>query len=358
MKKSIFKLALILLMIPQIGFSSTIDQKHEKTKTLKKAYDVSRNATVDIENKYGNITVISWDKNRVEITVEITVKGSSLSAVEKRLEAIDVDFNGNSSYVKAKTIIEKKSSWGFWSSSSNVNYQINYTVKMPKDNNIKLNNDYGSIIVDEINGKTDINCDYGKIIVGSLNNTNNNINLDYCSASTINYLKNGDLNIDYSKLTVDKAYDVSVNADYSTLNFGKINGIEFNGDYGSISVDEVRNIVANTDYVSVKIGTVYNNLKLESDYGSIKVAELADGFSNAYINAEYTGISIGTKSTNNFQFIIDLSYAGFSYDKGHVDLYKSIEKSTKKYYEGVYGKGSNKAKLTIKSEFGSVKLKD
>lgn len=358
MKKSIFKLALLLFIIPQIGFANVGgDLKQEKSKTIKKEFKVDSDATVDIENKYGDVTVTTWDRNQVEITVIITVKGNSLSTIEKRLDGIDVQFSGSASYVKAKTIIEK-SGWSLWGSSSNVSYQINYTVKMPASNNVKLNNDYGSIVLDELNGEANINCDYGKLIIGSLNNLRNEINIDYCSGSTINYMKNGSINADYSKLTVDKAYDLSVNADYSTLNFGKVNGIDFNGDYGSINVDEANNMVANTDYVSVRIGTIRNNLKLDSDYGSIKIAELANGFNSADINGQYTGISIGIKSNNKFQFTVDLSYAGFSYDDDQVDMYKSIEKSSKKYYEGVYGKGSSKSKLSIKSQYGSVKLKD
>ncbi len=37
---------------------------------------------------------------------------------------------------------------------------------------------------------------------------------------------------------------------------------------------------------------------------------------------------------------------------------KSIEKSSKKYYEGTYGKGNSNSVLMIKSQYGSVTLKN
>lgn len=356
--KPIYKLLLVLFIFPNIIFGTNDSEKQEKSKTLKKEYTVNSNATVDINNKYGNVTVATWNKNRVEITVKITVKGNNASALDKKLASIDVDFFGDANLVKAKTVFEKSNSWNFWGNSNNVSYQIDYTIKMPISNNVKLANDYGSILLDEIDGESVINCDYGKIIIGRLNNKSNSINLDYCSKSTINYINNGDINIDYSKLNVDDAVDLNVNSDYSTLHFEKVNGINFNADYGSISVGNANNIVGNSDYVSIRIGTIYKNLKLDTDYGSIKIEELAQNFNNAYINAEYTGISIGTRSTNNFSFSIDLSYASFRYDDDNVELFKSIEKSTKKYYEGVYGKSKSSSKITIKSQYGSVNLKE
>ncbi len=82
--------------------------------------------------------------------------------------------------VSAKTRFEKSSrSWSFWGKSKNTSYKINYTVKMPKSNNVKVNNDYGNILLNEIDGSANINCDYGKITLGDLNNSNNKINIDY-----------------------------------------------------------------------------------------------------------------------------------------------------------------------------------
>ena len=357
MKKFISKLTLVLFLTPLLSFGINDGKKQEKSKILKKEYNVHVNATVSLNNKYGNLNIITWNKNRVEITVKITAKGNSLSAVERKLSSVDVHFNGNLNLVTAKTVFEKSSKWNFWNNSNKVSYQINYTVKMPVTNNVKLQNDYGNILLNELNGKANISCDYGKIMIGKLNNSSNSISLDYCSKSTINYIKNGKVNVDYSKLTIDEANDIKLSTDYSTLTFGKLKGLDFNADYGSITVNEADNIAGNSDYTGVRLGKIYKNVKLNADYGSIKIAELVKGFQNAYIDSEYTGINIGTRSTNNFNFKIDLEYAGFRFDKSHVDIYKRIEKSSEKYYEGVYGKGKTNSTLQIKSEYGSVQFK-
>ena len=360
MKKSIYKIALLFLLVPLVSFgTSETKPKHEKSRTVKKSYSVNSDATVGINNKYGNVNIITWNKNTVEITVEITVKGNDLGTVEKKLRNIEIEFNANSDLVSAKTRFEKSSkSWSFWGKSKNTSYKINYTVKMPKSNNVKVSNDYGNIMLNEIDGSANINCDYGKITLGDLNSSNNKINIDYTKGSSINFMKAGYVNADYSKLTIDKTDTVKINSDYSTISVGVANKVTYNSDYGTVRVDDVEDISGNSDYVSIRLGTVRNNLNLKADYGSIKIAELAKGFHRAEISGQYAGITIGVKANNNFRFTADLQYARLRYNEDHVDMRKSIEKSSKRYYEGTYGNGNSNSVLIIKSQYGSVNFKE
>ena len=359
--KSIYKITLLFFLIPLISFANgDKKKKHEKSKTISKKFNVNSSATVDISNKYGNVYVTTWDKNSVEFEIKITVKGDNADKVERKLDDIDVVFDASSSFVEAKTIINKnKSSWSFWGkNNNNLNYKINYTVKMPKSNNANLNNDYGSISLDELNGVANINCDYGKITVGDLLNTSNSINLDYCSKSTINFAKNVNVNIDYSKLSIEKTGNVKLNTDYSTTEIGEAKNVTFNSDYGSIKIDDAVAVSGSSDYASLRFGTIRKSLSTTSDYGSIRVKNLAKGFESVNINAEYAGIRIGVEPGTSFKFDIALQYASFRYDKDKVDMYKRIVKSTKKSYEGTFGQKNTNAKIKIRSQYGGVSIQE
>lgn len=351
----LYKILFLLLFIPTLLVAN--DKKHEKSKNIRKTFSVNKNATLYINNKYGNVNVATWNENRIEINVKITVKGNDLSNVERKLKAIDVQFESTPSLVEARTIIEKtKSSWSWWG-SNNTNYKINYFVKMPITNNADLNNKYGNIELDKLEGKSNINCDYGKIQIDQLLNETNNINLDYCGTSEINFMKSGNLSVDYSKLTIQKSESLKVNADYSTMKIGTATDVDFNSDYGSISVDDASNINGNSDYASIKIGTLRKNLKINTDYGGVRVRNIEKGFQSIVIDGSYAGIKLGTSSDNNFNFIVDLGYAGFGYPDDHVKMFKSINKSSKKYYEGIFGKNNSSSTITIKSRYGGVSLK-
>jgi hypothetical protein len=357
--KSIYKITFLLLLFPLIASANIDDKKHEKSKTIKKEYKVNADAKVAINNKYGNLNITTWDKNRVEIEVTITVKGDDLDRIEDKLAGIDVEFETSSSLIYAKTRFEKEQkSWSFWKKNDNISYQINYKVKMPKTNTVDLNNDYGSIYLDNLSGKADIKCQYGKIYVGELFGNNNNINLDYCSSSTIAFMKSGNINVDYSKITIEESENLKVNADYSTLKFDKVGDLNFNADYGSIAVDEATNVNGNADYVSMRFGTIKKNLIIDTDYGAISVKRLVKGFEHVKIDGQYAGIKIAVDSDAVFDFELDLQYANFKGEDDKMEFYKKISKTTKKYYEGKFGKGNSNGSIFIRSLYGGVSIKE
>jgi hypothetical protein len=362
MKTKLFKLTAILLLIPLLNFANDNRHKYEKTKKINKEFNVNENALLKINNRYGNVDISTWDENRIVFEIEITVSGNSEDHVIDKLEEIDVSFNANSHEVYAKTLINKNrsKSWFSWGNFSrhNINFKINYKVKMPKSNDLNVNNDYGSIYLNELDGKASINCDYGKIVIGTLNHKDNYINTDYSKNSTIEYINGGKINADYSSFTVEAAKNIDLNADYTSSHFENIETLDFNCDYGSLYVDKANNIEGDGDYLSMKFGKIYKNIILDADYGSIRIAELQNDFEKVEIDSDYTGIKIGVDPKSDFNITTKLSYAGFNYNDGHFTFNKKNVKSTSKYYEGYHNNKNNNSIITIDTDYGSVKLFD
>ena len=194
--------------------------------------------------------------------------------------------------------------------------------------------------------------------MGELFGNNNNINLDYCSSSIIAFMKNVNINVDYSKITVEDSENLKVNADYSTLKFGKIGRLNFNADYGSITIDEATNVNGNADYVSMRFGTIKKSLIMDMDYGAISVKRLVKGFERVEIDGQYAGIKIGVDSDAVFDFELDLQYASFKGVDDKMEFSKKISKTTKKYYEGKFGKGNSSASIFIRSQYGGVSIQE
>lgn len=356
--KPIYKITLLFLLIPLLTSANIDKKKHEKNKVITKFFNVNTDAKLIINNKYGNLNITTWDKNRVEIEVTITIQGDDLDDVNEKLSTIDVAFNSNSSLVEARTIIDnQKSAWSWWGKSKKINYKINYVVKMPRSNSVNLNNVYGDIYLDILDGSAAINCNYGKVSIGNLSAVNNNINLEYCTTSNINYMKEGVVKSDYSKLNIGTSGNIKINAKYSTVKIENAVNVAFNCDYGSMYIEEAEEIKGNSDYLSMQFGTVKKNLFIETDYGSLTVKNLVKGFQNVVVNAEYAGVNIGVDSDAVFEFEIDLQYADFNRNENNIVFSKNISKSTDKYYEGKFGIGKSNSKLKVKSQYGGVTIK-
>jgi hypothetical protein len=332
--------------------------KYTKTKTLNKEYTVNANAGLRVINSYGNIDITTWNENRTVIEVTITTNGDNEEKVQERLDDIDVDFSASASQVTAKTTFKggKSSSWSLWGKKNNVHMEINYVIKLPVTNSVDLGNDYGSISLNRLEGNAKISCDYGQLMVGDLMADNNLLNFDYTNNSTIAYMKSGRINADYSGFTLDKADRIELNADYTTSEILEVNDLNYNSDYGKLIVGNVNKLVGRGNYIPNRIGTVTGSLNLNTDYGSISVDRLASSVKEVIINSDYTGVKMGYDSGLSFNFVVNLSYAGFN-DEDDLNITRSDKSNSNKMYEGYHGSKNSGNTINIKSSYGGVKLK-
>ena len=354
-----FKTLLFLLFLPGMiiaNNSGNWDGKHTKEKTIKKEFPVNKDALLKINNSYGNITIVTTTGNTATIDVLIKTNGDNEDKVQEKLDDIDVDFSASKSEVSAKTIFNKRNSksWWNWNKNNRVNMQINYRISIPVTNSVNLNNDYGSITLDRLEGKATIHCDYGKITTKELMGTDNSLSFDYTNNSYFEYINGGRINADYSEFTVAKSKSLDINADYTKSKVEVGENLVYNCDYGSLKVENINNLKGMGDYLSTEIGNVYGNLEVDQDYGSIRIIELTPNAGNVSIKASYAGIEIGYNAGYNFNFDIDLTHASLR-NSDDFKFTKSVEKSSDKEYSGTYGSGGNQ--LKIDSDYGSVTFK-
>lgn len=350
MKKQFKILLTFIFLIPFLGFSND-DFNYSKQKTISKAYIVNSNAGINIDNSYGNISVTTWNEDKIEIIVQIRVSGDSEKWVNQKLDAIDVNFIGLKNMVTAKTIFENNFSN---KSGRNNNFEINYTIKIPKNGTVALKNKYGNISTADLFSTTDINCKYGKINLANLNGNNNKIQISYCSESTIDYLKNGAVISEYSELRIDRIAKIDLVSDYSEIEIGDGSDVKYNSKYGSIKIDKVNSLDANGNYLLINIGSVTNQLKLYTKYSNVSIDAIQPKANNIVIVAGYTGVNIGFNLNYIFDFDVNVKYADFKYDN-ELNISSKEETNYTKRVSGFYKKkGENK--ITVTSEYGNVKL--
>lgn len=340
----------MVLLMPILVLAGGIDiGKYSKQKTIKKAYIVNPDAGIDIKNSYGNVTVATWDEDKIELDILIKVSGDNEEWVDKRLGEIDVDIEALKSMVTAVTKIAKSSGGG-----RNNSMEINYIIKIPKKGAVKINNSYGSIISGDINGNANLVCQYGKIELAKLNGNSNVIRIDYCSKSTIESVKNATIDADYSGLTLNGYNNVVLKADYTNINFGSGDNLKYDCSYGKLALGKIDNIDGNGDYLSINIAEVSNKLNISTKYGKITVDELTAKFSNVNINSGYTSVHLGYDPAASFDFDVVTKYSNFSYPR-EVEMTSKQETTSSKTYQGYYKKSGDN-KITVRSEYGNVNL--
>ncbi|MGB5699210.1 hypothetical protein [Muriicola sp.] len=356
MKTILLKYTVLLLCTLPLVLSAHVDPlkgKYTKEKTIKKEYTVNADALLKVSNSYGNVSLSSWNEDRIVIEVVIKTNGNNEEKVQKKLDEISVQFDASASMVSAKTEFNNNKGWNWNWGSSNVNMQIDYTIKLPVKNSVHLNNDYGNITLDRIDGYAKISCDYGRLQIGELHGRNNDLSFDYTSKSYIGYINSGKIMADYSGFTIEKAGDLVINADYTNATIEEMGNLQYSSNYGNMEVGDVKNVEGNGDYINVVLGTVYGNVDISADYGGIKIDKMDQDAGNINLRTDYTGIKIGYSSDYYFDFELTTEYSGVS-GKDDFDIAISKEKSSSRYYKGFYGKQNSGNRIDITSDYGSI----
>ena len=353
----LYKTVITFLLIPafMLANNGKWSGKYTKEKKLHKEYEVSASATVKIDNSYGNIDIVTWNENRVVIDVIITTNGNDEDKVIKKLDGIDVLFENSRNMVSAKTKFNNNKSWWNWG-NNNVNMKINYVIKIPISNSVELENDYGNINLDKLEGRAVIDCDYGKITTKELMADNNVLSFDYTKNSYFEYIKSGKIDADYSSYTVSKTNNLDIDADYTKSDIEIAEDVTYNCDYGSLTIGKANNVQGDGDYLTMRLGDIYKNVSVTADYGSLKIDNMTANAGNIDISSDYMKITIGYSEGYNFNFDIDLSYGSLR-DTDGFEFSKKNVKSSSKYYLGYYGNSSSRNRIKIESDYGSVTFK-
>ena len=87
MKRTVqFKSLVFLLLLPimVIANNGEWSGKYTKEKTIKKDFNVNKDALLKVDNSYGNITIVTYNGNTTSIEVVIKVNGNNEDKVKEK----------------------------------------------------------------------------------------------------------------------------------------------------------------------------------------------------------------------------------------------------------------------------------
>jgi len=349
MKKH-YKLLILFILIPFLGFSND-DTFISKQKSIKKTYIVNSNAGIDVDNKYGSISVSTWDEDKIDIDISIKVTGPNENWVNERLNSIDVDITALKSMVTAVTKLGNSS---LKSKGSNNSFEINYVIKIPKNGTVKLMNKYGNITVLNLEGASDITCKYGKVTVGKLNNTNNRFTIEYCQNSSIDYIKNGIVEARYSGLKINDSGNLNLDTNYTDLIVSDGQNIKYDCNYGTLKFQKLNSFSGSGNYLTISIAEISNSINVDANYSKINISTITSKANNVNITSGYTDVSLGYDTNYAFDFDINTKYGNIKNDNS-LEVSVSESKSTSKRISG-FNKKKGQNRMSINSNYGNVTL--
>ncbi|HEY9196648.1 MAG TPA: hypothetical protein VIM77_10295, partial [Mucilaginibacter sp.] len=304
-----------------------------KTKSYSKSYNVDANDVINIDNKFGRITVNTWAKNEVKVDVQIKVTTNSDEKAQKLLDNVSIKDGKDGDGVSFKTTIssdnDNNSSWGslFKGGRNQVrSIEVNYTVYMPAKNPLTISNKYGATDLPDLSGRLIINNSFGSLVAKSLSHAGNQIRVKYGNA-TIGNLTASDLDVAY----------------------------------GSLSLADCENLKANLSYSSAKIGRIKTSGNINVKFGGgVSIEDVDKNLKDLSVRSSYSSIKLGLGDEQGADFDVTVRYGSFNYGNRNVNFINKTPADGErgfnptKTYKGHFGKGGSDKTITINSTFGSV----
>jgi hypothetical protein len=309
--KTILRAYKVLLLIASIGLAASTfangDPKVEKKKTYSKSYAVSASDKISLSNQFGEMKIITWDKNEVKVDANITAKADDDQRAQEILDKITIEDGKGSGGVYFKTKMGKdewdnkdkgKNKDDKKDGKRNEGMEINYTVYLPAGNPLNANNQFGPMILPDYKGEATITSKFGSLTAGKISN-GKSVSVEFGKAE-IAELDGGNLTIKFSSGTVSKLTG-DVDAVFEFCDKIKVNidndvkALDIKNSYSTLYLDLNKNFSGKYD-----ISTSFGDFKNKSAF-TIKEDGKDDDRNGPRFDHKYTGTSGSGSSRLNIK---------------------------------------------------------
>lgn len=337
----------ILILVTLLLVSTLVARAEEGIRKFSKSWPAAEVETLMITNKFGEVAINSNGGNMVTIEVVVTVRGNS-SRDRELLEAIRVTFGKNGRAASAVTEIE-----GLQKTRSN--FSIDYSVNIPAEKNLVVNNKFGNVVINRLTGQGDFDIAYGNFTATELAGNSLALNLEY-GKGDIGTLRDALISLSYGKLFFGTAGRIKIDSKYSTVNGDKVRDLLLDSKYDTFNFGEVFTLEGESKFTNYRIGRLDKRLKLESGYGTVKVDRIPADFELLEVSSSYAQVSLGIEEGAAYDMEASCEFCSITYPSEAFRGNRQKENTRESLRGKVAGGASGKVKVI--SKYGNIRLMD
>ncbi len=369
-------LAVLAFLLPSLGHATT-PRTADFEKRLSETFDINANGRVNLENRYGEIKVVTWSQPRVKIDVLIRVQARNEDDFKKVLERIDVSLRGGGSSVSATTTVGSGGSNSWWSfitgNNSSNDFKIYYTVSMPATVGLDVDAKYCDVELPNLSGPTVLNVGYGDLVAGKLT-ASSELDVSYGSAR-IEQLGGGSrVKLRYSEGTFRNTDgDLTYDGRYSEVRFGTVGGvlrldvgyeeievesateIYLNGSYNELAAERVGRAHLDGNYTEFRLGTVTKSLEVDGSYGDVEVGTLSAGFDRIDIDVSYTDVQIDVDNAAGYTLDLSARYGDIDVPTADLSPRDIRSEGSSESVRGTKA-GTGRGTIKISTSYGDIEI--
>lgn len=358
MKKTVCKLmsaTLLALLLPIFLFAQ---QNAEKKFT--KTWNTTTQTIVELRNKFGNINLVPWTKNEVQVDVLISITHSNAAKAQEYLEYVNIGTSNEASRIIVETLFDEKLNKFMERQTEGNKIKITYTVHHPIYLMFDIKNKYGDVTVDELTGKSNFTIKFGDLKAKKLNFEDTKpfgqLDLSYGNAE-IEKCTWMQFNIKYSDLTVTEATAMIIISSYSNIAGGVIHSIVSNSKYDNYKVKMIKNLIIESKYSDISCDFLEKQMVATISYTDLKIGNIQAEFEKLKIDTKYGDVKLGISPSACYTINASCEYGDIS-----VPAKANIDRRMGNFDVSVSGtvgcKQANGSAVEITAKYADIKLEN
>lgn len=275
----------------------------EKTEVIE--YAISKDASVELKNQYGDVEILGWEKDSIRIEATISVSSSNFMDLNKLMDMVEISSRGSMDDVFIATV---------WAAGNNVFKQramdlkklfktdkkltVDYKIYMPTTCRLTISNRFGNIYLPNYSGALRVDLTHGDVRARILDDIRH-LAVKYGKAS-IKEVKNALLKIEFGSLILDKADNLTLRSKSSSIEIIEVNNLAITSRNDDLRIDQVNSLRGESNFSHIRAKQVLEKVNLITHYGDVTLKEINKSITSIQMN--------GTNTDYDLEFNEDAVY--------------------------------------------------
>jgi hypothetical protein len=279
----------------------------QKRKNISKSYTVTGDDKLRIENSFGDVAVTTWDKNEIQVDIQIEVSAPTEEKAQEMMDEISVSDSKSGDEISFKTEIGQMGNGRKGKDGNDQRkFSIDYKVIMPSGNPLRIENSFGKINIGNFIGPVSLTSKFGELTTGRLTNAR-------------------ELHVEFGKAEIGAVTNPDIT-------------LKFNG--------------------SSLIKEITGNAKIHTEFCDNVEFSLDQNIKDFSLFESYSNVRMYIPKNLSASFDVHTNFGSFSNRSGiQISQQKEDDNMGPKFDEDYSGSsGNGNAKIRIKSSFGKIRI--
>jgi len=354
-------LILILVLLP---FHPILPQGASETRSFIKSFTVAKESVLEVNNKYGNIEITTWDSDSAYVRAEIKASAPNQSKLGKMFDEISVKITGTGNLILAQTVFNQSINAFFENFKGMTNkvisyesqVEINYFIKVPEYMNLRIDNRYGDIFLEKISGNFELTLSNGSLKT-DVPGRKSSLRLSFCDATITSFIS-GSIDASFSDITISDIKMIKIKTISSKYRINKAGSIEIESRRDDLFIDNIGNLEGDSYFSDFEVGSLTESLNLVSRYGDLDFDNISPQFESININSGFSDISLDFDPDASYSIEVRTLNSFLSLPSGIKREERTLDSGKKEYITtGTAGQNPGSRLLKIDANRGKIYIK-